>query len=86
MARQPNLDLPGSAQHIVQHGNNRQPCFFAPIDYPSYRHDVREIAMAERYAVHAYVLMTNHVLVLLTPQETGSVGRLMQSPDTVRRH
>lgn len=79
MARQPRLDLPGIAQHIVQRGNDRQPCFFAPIDYQRYRHDLREIAMGEGCAVHAYVLMTNHVHLLLTPQETGSVARLMQS-------
>lgn len=79
MARQPGLDLPGIAQHVVQRGNDRQPCFFSPIDYQRYRHDLREIAMAEDCAVHAYVLMTNHVHMLLTPCEPGSVARLMQS-------
>jgi len=68
MARQPRLDLPGIAQHVVQRGNDRQPCLFSAIDYQRYRQDLREIAMTEHCAVHAYVLMTNHVHLDLAPK------------------
>lgn len=34
--------------------------------------------MAEECAIHAYVLMTNHVHLLMTPQQSGSVARVMQ--------
>ena len=79
MARKPRLDLPGVAQHIVQRGNDRQPCFFAAGDYERYRHDLRQIASNEGCAVHAYVLMTNHVHLLMTPAQAGSVARFMQA-------
>ena len=36
MARQPRLDLPGIAQHVVQRGNDRQACFAADTDYLRY--------------------------------------------------
>ena len=35
--------------------------------------------MREGCAVHAYVLMTNHVHLLVTPMSEGAIGRMMQS-------
>jgi putative transposase len=79
MPRQPRLDVAGVPQHVVQRGNDRQPCFFAPVDCIRYRDDLREIALREGCAVHAYVLMTNHVHLLVTPTEAGQVSRVMQA-------
>lgn len=79
MATQPRFDLPGFAQHIVQRGNDRQPCFFSLLDDRRYLQDLREIAVAEHCAVQANVLMTNPVHRLLMPRDTGSIARLMQS-------
>lgn len=79
MPRPARLDIPGVPQHIIQRGNDRQPCFFADADYIRYRNDLREIALREACAVHAYVLMTNHVHLLITPTAVGGVARLMQS-------
>lgn len=45
MPRQPRIDLPGIAQHIVQRGNDRQPCFFNPADYERYLQDLRELCL-----------------------------------------
>lgn len=44
MARQPRLDLPRVAQHIVQRGNDRQACFAADSDYTNYLQELREAA------------------------------------------
>ena len=79
MPRPSRLDLPGVPQHVVQRGNDRQPCFFAEGDYLRYRTELRELALREGCAIHAYVLMTNHVHLLLTPMTAGAVARLMQS-------
>src|SRR5690606_32281330 len=79
MPRQPRIDLPDVTQHVVQRGNDRQPCFFADIDRTRYLQDLRELVLREHCRVHAYVLMTNHVHLLLTPSEQGQVGRLMQA-------
>ncbi|WP_295942186.1 transposase [uncultured Xanthomonas sp.] len=79
MPRRPRLDLPGVAQHIVQRGNDRQPCFFIDIDRIRYLQDLRELSLKLDIAVHAYVLMTNHVHLLLTSKQAGTVSTLMQS-------
>ena len=79
MPRQPRLDLANIPQHIVQRGNDRQPCFFTDVDRMRYLQDLREIALREGCNVHAYVLMTNHVHLLMTPAASGQVSRVMQS-------
>lgn len=79
MARLPRLDLPGIPQHVVQRGNDRQACFAIDADYLHYRQELSEAAMKHGCALHAYVLMTNHVHVLVTPAESGAVSRMMQA-------
>jgi putative transposase len=79
MARLPRLDLPGIPQHIVQRGNNRLPCFLDDEDRYRYLHLAREALSATGCELHAYVLMSNHVHLLMTPPLSGSVSRLMQS-------
>lgn len=79
MPRQPRIDLPGVPQHLVQRGNNRRPCFFEPIDRTRYLDELRAAASRHSCAVHAYVLMTNHVHLLLTPAAAGCVSAMMQS-------
>ncbi len=79
MPRRPRLDLPGIAQHLVQRGNDRQPCFFADIDRQRYLQDLRALASSLDCQVHAYVLMTNHVHLLVTPGRPGALASLMQS-------
>lgn len=78
MARQPRLDLPGIPQHIVQRGNNRLPCFLEDDDRRRYRTLLREALQATGCTLHAYVLMDNHVHLLITPPESGLISRLMQ--------
>ena len=79
MARLPRLDLPGIPQHIVQRGNDRQPCFARDADYQQYRQELGEAAPKHGCDVHAYVLMTNHVHLLVTPAEPGGASRMMQA-------
>ena len=79
MARQPRIDLAGVPQHIVQRGVDRQPCFADTADYLHYRQELGEAALKHGCALHAYVLMTNHVHLLVTPAEPGGVSRMMQA-------
>ncbi|MDE1894659.1 MAG: transposase [Pseudomonadota bacterium] len=79
MPRQRRLDLPGIPQHVIQRGNNRQPCFLREQDYRCYLSQLDEAARTQRCRVHAYVLMTNHVHLLMTPETAGAVARTMQS-------
>lgn len=78
MARQPRLDLPGIPQHIVQRGNNRLPCFLDEVDRAHYLTLLREALLSTECTMHAYVLMDNHVHLLVSPACRGAVSRLMQ--------
>ena len=79
MARLPRLNLPNIPQHVIQRGNNRQACFFTEQDYTVYLDKLKEYSKKNKVAVHSFVLMTNHVHLLLTPEEPGGVSRLLQS-------
>jgi putative transposase len=79
MPRPHRLDHPGITLHVVQRGNNRQSCFFRNHDYRFYLDRLGELLAELDCALHAYVLMTNHVHMMLTPARAGTVSRLMQS-------
>ncbi len=79
MARLPRIIVPGQALHIIQRGNNRQACFFADDDYHFYLDSLTEAATRFGGHVHAYVLMTNHVHLLLTPESPETPSTLLQS-------
>ena len=79
MPRRPRFNLPGIPQHIVQRGNNRAPCFFAEQDRRQYLEDLTESAEKYLCEIHAYVLMTNHVHLLVTPKDKFSVSHMMQA-------
>jgi putative transposase len=78
MPRRARLRFAGVPLHIVQRGNNRIPCFFAEGDYRFYLRHLEELAERFGCGVHAYVLMTNHVHLLVTPSETDSASLLMK--------
>jgi putative transposase len=73
MSRKPRFILPGIPQHVIQRGNNREPCFYAEQDSWRYLHDLKEAATHNQAAIHAYVLMTNHVHRLVTPGQPYSI-------------
>ena len=79
MPRRPRVHLDGVPVHIVQRGHNREPCFFGEEGYLTYLHWLGEALEESRCALHAYVLMTNHVHLLLTPKKAAAVPRLVIS-------
>ena len=74
MPRPTRINLPGIPQHITQRGNNRQACFFANADYGLYLSLLTEACHKHQCVVHAYVLMTNHVHLLITPETPTGVS------------
>ena len=78
MPRRPRIALAGVPLHIIQRGNNRQACFYSDDDRRLYLKWLAEYAHASGCAIHAYVLMTNHVHLLLTPAAADSAGQLMK--------
>ena len=73
MPRLPRLNAPDIPQHVVQRGNNRQVTFFADQDYAVYLDRLKEYAKKYNVMVHAYVLMTNHIHLLMTPLEEKEI-------------
>ena len=69
MPRRARITLPNLPHHIIQRGNNRQSCFYADDDYLFYLDCLKESAELTCCQIHAYVLMTNHVHLQVTPQE-----------------
>ena len=79
MPRPPRYPLIGVPQHVIQRGNNRQPTFFTQDDFRFYRDCLTEAATHHHCEVHAYVLMTNHVHLLLTPRRAKAIAKVIQS-------
>ena len=78
MPRRPRMYLPGLPYHVVQRGNNREPCFFDIQDYQFYLELLRQLLPRYKVNLHAYVLMTNHVHLLLTPSSKDGISSLMR--------
>ena len=78
MARPPRLVVPGQPLHLVQRGNNRSRCFLDSEDYERYYQALCVSSRRYGCAVHAYVLMTNHVHLLMTPDNADGPASMMQ--------
>ena len=78
MARLPRIDIPGLPQHVTARGHNKSDCFHAEFDRRVYLKYLREGLGDTGCELHAYVLMTNHVHLLVTPRREGGLSRLMQ--------
>jgi len=68
----------GYPLHIIKRGNNRQACFYADEDYQIFLHHLGELAARFKCEVHAYVLMTNHFHLLVTPYMGRGASLLMK--------
>jgi putative transposase len=79
MPRKPRVSIAGVTEHIIQRGNNRQIIFAQNSDMKAYINWLKEYAEKFDIAVHAWVLMTNHVHLLCTPNVPYAVSHMMQS-------
>ncbi len=59
-------------------GNGRNACFYADEDYQFYLESLDGYCHDEKVKVHAYVLMTNHVHLLVTPTDGNGPSRVMK--------
>ncbi len=79
MARLPRFSPAGMPQHVIQRGNNRSVCFADEQDFSAYANWLKEYSVEHGIAVHAWVFMTNHVHLLLTPETDGALSEMMQA-------
>ena len=83
MPRKPRIHLPGVPQHVIQRGNNCKSCFYAGSDYQCYLEVLGEALLRHECRLHAYVLITNHIHLLITPTRESGISRVIQ--DTGRK-
>jgi putative transposase len=70
--------LPGVPAHVVdQRGVNRTTCFFTDADYRCYLTYLKKSLARYRVRLHAYVLMTNHVHLSMTPEDSTGISSVM---------
>ena len=79
MARHARFIVPGHPQHVIQRGNNRDIIFVNEDDYCFYLEKLQSACQKFHCTIHAYVLMTNHVHLLWTPETKEGPGKVMQS-------
>ncbi len=79
MARFNRIAPVGVTEHILHRGNNKQDCFVEEEDMKAYLSWLTEYSVKYKVDVHAWVLMSNHVHLLCTPQEPEAISKMMQS-------
>ncbi len=79
MARLPRLVLPNQPLHIMHRGNNRQNIFENEEDMARIFNDIGESLAKADCHLHAYVIMTNHLHLLITPKDKQELAVFMQS-------
>lgn len=79
MPRRPRLVAADVPLHIIQRGNNKQSCFFSMSDYLVYLDMLKSAASKSDCQVHAYVLMSNHVHLLVSPLHALAAADMMKA-------
>ena len=79
MPRGPRFILAGVPHHVISRGNNRQQIFFEDEDIARYRHFLHDALQRFDCDLHAYVVMPNHVHLLLTPASGTALAAMMKA-------
>ena len=79
MARLPRYIVPGQPQHVILRGNDRNDIFRAEADYRFFLEKLQLACSKHGAEIHAYVLMTNHLHLLITPHQDQSLSKTMQT-------
>ncbi|WP_254575169.1 transposase [Stenotrophomonas acidaminiphila] len=79
MPRRASLILPHVPLHIIQRGVNRAAIFIGDEDRHHCRRLLREACLENANVVHAFVLMDNHVHLLLTPPRPEALAVAMRA-------
>jgi putative transposase len=77
MARLARVVVPGVPHHVTQRGNGRGRTFFGDEDYAFYRDLLGRHCREAGVEVWAWVLMPNHVHLILTPSDPDGLRRAL---------
>ena len=78
MPRRARIVAAGFPMHVILRGIDRMAIFFADEDKRYFLAKLAELASMELITVHAYVLMTNHVHLLITSNTNEGISKLMK--------
>ncbi len=78
MPRSARLVLPGIPLHVIQRGVNRAALFIDDEDRRHYLRLLRNACRKQAVAIHAFVLMGNHVHLLITPSTVEGLAPAMR--------
>jgi putative transposase len=78
MPRRARITLAGVPLHLIQRGNNRQACFYSDDDCIHYLDWLGDHARSTGCRIHAHVLMTNHVHLLVSSDDAEAPGVMMK--------
>ncbi len=73
------MSVAGYPHYVIQRGNDRRSIFADAVDLGRYLDALREVAGQHQLAIHAYVLMPDHVHLLITPADSRAIGVAMQA-------
>jgi putative transposase len=79
MPRQPRFYYPGAVLHVIQRGNDGGAVFACARDHRFYLDCLLEASRKHDASIHAYVLMTNHVHMLVSPGHAHAIPRMVQT-------
>ena len=79
MPRKSRVVFPGYPHHVTQRGARRLEVFFEPSDRDLYLKLLSEVSAKLRVSVLAYCLMTNHVHLVVVPQDEKGLHLLFKS-------
>lgn len=82
MSRHARLLVPGLPFHVVQRGVNKGAIFADDLDRDHFLRVMHKAFVKHDVALHAYVLMDNHVHLLATPKTTGGLAHAMRALGT----
>lgn len=79
MSRRKRYLIANMPYHVVQRGHNRSNCFYDETDKACYLSILETYLTTYQVKLHAFVLMSNHVHLLLTASKEGAISSLMQN-------
>lgn len=82
MPRKPRIDLPGLIYHVISRGNNGQQIFFEESDFLKYLEYLKRAKSKYPVVLFTFVLMPNHVHLLVRRKDKVPLGKFMQALNT----
>jgi putative transposase len=78
MPRTARVIFPSMPYHIISRGNNREPVFQEKEDFEKYLEICRRYKEQYEFKLYHWVLMSNHIHLLIETKENSSLSKIMQ--------